>query len=160
MTTGETQTIAPVPPEDREEELKIPSFEEIFGTTTEDKTFKTLDREDKNSLRNRALAEFNALFKDELTGHISVTPSVKDAYDRLPESQKRSITLNEFAFNDYFKNRFLPDNNYTFEKTLPSDIVEAKSLINQYRAIGDDDKVKIIKQRLIDAGYDIRDYNL
>ena len=62
--------------------------------------------------------------KMNLTGDISVTPSVKDQYDRLPESQKRSITLNEFAFNDYFKNRFLPENNVAFEKTLPSDIVE------------------------------------
>jgi len=162
MASAETQAIAPVPPEDREEEAvdRLPSFEEIFGTTTEDKTFKNLDITEKNSLRNRALAEFNALFKDELTGDISVTPSVKDQYDRLPESQKRSVTLNEFAFNDFLKNRFLPQNNITFEKTLPADIVEAKSLINQYRAIGDEDTVKIIKQRLIDAGYDIRDYNL
>ena len=160
MTTGETQTVAPVPPEEDTTTTKLPSFEEIFGTTSEDRTFKSLDREDKVALRNRALSEFNALFKDELTGQISVTPSVKDAYDKLPDSQKRSITLNEFAFNDYFKNRFLPDNNYTFEKTLPSDIVEAKQLINQFRAEGDDEKVKIVKQRLIDAGYDIRDYNL
>jgi len=160
MTTGETQTVAPVPPEEDTTTTKLPSFEEIFGTTSEDRTFKSLDREDKVALRNRALSEFNALFKDELTGSISVTPSVKDAYDKLPDSQKRSITLNEFAFNDYFKNRFLPDNNYTFEKTLPSDIVEAKQLINQFRSEGDDDKVKIVKQRLIDAGYDIRDYNL
>ena len=160
MTTGETQTVAPVPPEEDTTTTKLPSFEEIFGTTSEDRTFKSLDREDKVALRNRALSEFNALFKDELTGQISVTPSVKDAYDKLPESQKRSITLNEFAFNDYFKNKFLPDNNYTFEKTLPSDIVEAKQLINQFRAEGDDEKVKIVKQRLIDAGYDIRDYNL
>ena len=67
MAPTETQAIAPVPPEDREEEAvdRLPSFEEIFGTTTEDKTFKSLDREE-NSLRNRALAEFNALFKDEL----------------------------------------------------------------------------------------------
>lgn len=160
MTTGETQTVAPVPPEEDTTTTKLPSFEEIFGTTSEDRTFKSLDREDKVALRNRALSEFNALFKDELTGQISVTPSVKDAYDKLPDSQKRSITLNEFAFNDYFKNRFLPDNNYTFEKTLPSDIVEAKQLINQFRAEGDDEKVKIVKQRLIDAGYDLRDYNL
>ena len=160
MTTGETQTVAPVPPEEDTTTTKLPSFEEIFGTTSEDRTFKSLDREDKVALRNRALSEFNALFKDELTGQISVTPSVKDAYDKLPDSQKRSITLNEFAFNDYFKNRFLPDNNYTFEKTLPSDIVEAKQLINQFRSEGDDEKVKIVKQRLIDAGYDIRDYNL
>ena len=160
MTTGETQTVAPVPPEEDTTTTKLPSFEEIFGTTSEDRTFKSLDREDKVALRNRALSEFNALFKDELTGQISVTPSVKDAYDKLPDSQKRSITLNEFAFNDYFKNRFLPDNNYTFEKTLPSDIVEAKQLINQFRSEGDDDKVKIVKQRLIDAGYDLRDYNL
>jgi uncharacterized protein (UPF0335 family) len=162
MAPTETQAVAPVPPEDREEEAvdRLPSFEEIFGTTTEDKTFKNLDITEKNSLRNRALAEFNALFKDELTGDISVTPSVKDQYDRLPESQKRSVTLNEFAFNDFLKNRFLPQNNITFEKTLPADIVEAKSLINQYRAIGDEYTVKIIKQRLINAGYDIRDYNL
>ena len=39
-------------------------------------------------------------------------------------------------------------------------LIRAKSLINQYRAIGDDETVKEIKQRLINAGYDIRDYNL
>ena len=160
MAPTAPEAVAPVPPEEDTTTTKLPSFEEIFGTTSEDRTFKSLDREDKVALRNRALSEFNALFKDELTGQISVTPSVKDAYDNLPDSQKKSITLNEFAFNDYFKNRFLPDNNYTFEKTLPSDIVEAKQLINQFRAEGDDEKVKIVKQRLIDAGYDIRDYNL
>jgi len=160
MTTAGTQTVAPVPPEEDTTTTRLPSFEEIFGTTTEDKTFKTLDITEKNSLRNRALSEFNALFKDELTGDISVTPSVEDQYKRLPESQKKSITLNEFAFNDYFKNRFLPENNISFQTTLPADIVDAKSLINQYRAIGDEDTVKVIKQRLIDAGYDIRDYNL
>jgi len=160
MAPTGTQAVAPVPPEEDTTTTKLPSFEEIFGTTSEDRTFKSLDREDKVALRNRALSEFNALFKDELTGDISVTPSVKDQYDRLPESQKRSITLNEFAFNDYFKNRFLPENNVAFEKTLPADIVEAKQLINQFRAEGDDEKVKIVKQRLIDAGYDIRDYNL
>jgi len=160
MTTGETQTVAPVPPEEDTTTTKLPSFEEIFGTTSEDRTFKSLDREDKVALRNRALSEFTAIFKDELTGDIKVAPAVQDAYNRLPESQKKSITLGEFAFDNYFKNKFLPDNNYTFEKTLPSDIVEAKQLINQFRAEGDDEKVKIVKQRLIDAGYDIRDYNL
>ena len=160
MAPTEIQAVAPVPPEEDTTTTKLPSFEEIFGTTSEDRIYKNLDREDQMSIRNRALSEFNALFKDELTGDISVTPSVKDQYDRLPESQKRSITLNEFAFNDYFKNRFLPENNYTFEKTLPADIVEAKQLINQFRSEGDDEKVKIVKQRLIDAGYDIRDYNL
>jgi hypothetical protein len=160
MTTGETQTVAPVPPEEDTTTTKLPSFEEIFGTTSEDRTFKSLDREDKVALRNRALSEFTAIFKDELTGDIKVAPAVQDAYNRLPESQKKSITLGEFAFDNYFKNKFLPDNNYTFEKTLPSDIVEAKQLINQFRAEGDDDKVKIVKQRLIDAGYDLRDYNL
>ena len=160
MTTGETQTVAPVPPEEDTTTTKLPSFEEIFGTTSEDRTFKSLDREDKVALRNRALSEFTAIFKDELTGDIKVAPAVQDVYNRLPESQKKSITLGEFAFDNYFKNKFLPDNNYTFEKTLPSDIVEAKQLINQFRAEGDDEKVKIVKQRLIDAGYDIRDYNL
>ena len=160
MAPAETQAVAPVPPEEDTTTTKLPSFEEIFGTTTEDKTFKTLDITEKNSLRNRALSEFNALFKDELTGDISVTPSVEDQYKRLPESQKKSITLNEFAFNDYFKNRFLPENNISFQTTLPADIVEAKQLINQFRSEGDDEKVKIVKQRLIDAGYDIRDYNL
>ena len=160
MAPTETQAVAPVPPEEDTTTTKLPSFEEIFGTTSEDRVYKNLDREDQIPIRTRALAEFTALFKDELTGDISVTPSVKDQYEKLPDAQKRSITLTEFAFNDYFKNRFLPENNYTFEKTLPADIVDAKQLINQYRSIGDEDTVKIIKQRLIDAGYDIRDYNL
>jgi hypothetical protein len=162
MVPAETQAVAPVPPEMAEDTTttKLPSFEEIFGTTSEDRVFKNLDREDQMPIRNRALSEFNALFRDELTGDVRVAPAVKDAYERLPEPQKRSITLSQFAFDNYFKNTFLPDNNYTFEKSLPADIVEAKQLINQFRSEGDDDKVKIVKQRLIDAGYDISDYNL
>jgi hypothetical protein len=162
MAPAETQAVAPVPPEMAEDTTttKLPSFAEIFGTTSEDRVFKDLDREDQMPIRNRALSEFNALFKDELTGDVRVAPAVKDAYERLPEPQKRSITLSQFAFDNYFKNTFLPDNNYTFEKSLPADIVEAKQLINQFRSEGDDEKVKIVKQRLIDAGYDISDYNL
>ena len=140
---------------------KLPTFEEIFGIERGvDKVYRDLEREDKVALSNRALAEFNSLFKDELTGAISVTPSVKDSYSRLSEDQKKSITLNEYAFDDFFRNRFLPKQGYTYEKTLPAEIVEAKQLINQYRSIGDDETVKIIKQRLIEAGFDIRDYNL
>jgi hypothetical protein len=160
MAPTGTQAVAPVPPEEDTTTAKLPSFAEIFGTTSEDRVFKNLSREDQMPIRNRALSEFNALFRDELTGDVRVAPAVKDAYDNLPEPQKRSITLSQFAFDNYFKNTFLPDNNYTFEKSLPADIVDAKQLINQYRAIGDEDTVKIIKQRLIDAGYDIRDYNL
>lgn len=162
MAPAETQAVAPVPPEIAEDTTttRLPSFAEIFGTTSEDRVFKNLDREDQMPIRNRALSEFNALFKDELTGDVRVAPAVKDAYERLPEPQKRSITLSQFAFDNYFKNTFLPDNNYTFEKSLPADIVEAKQLINQFRSEGDDEKVKIVKQRLIDAGYDISDYNL
>jgi len=160
MAPTGTQAVAPVPPEEDTTTAKLPSFAEIFGTTNEDRVFKNLSREDQMPIRNRALSEFNALFRDELTGDVRVAPAVKDAYDNLPEPQKRSITLSQFAFDNYFKNTFLPDNNYTFEKSLPADIVDAKQLINQYRAIGDEDTVKVIKQRLIDAGYDIRDYNL
>jgi len=160
MAPTGTQAVAPVPPEEDTTTTKLPSFAEIFGTTSEDRVFKNLSREDQMPIRNRALSEFNALFRDELTGDVRVAPAVKDAYDNLPEPQKRSITLSQFAFDNYFKNTFLPDNNYTFEKSLPADIVDAKQLINQYRAIGDEDTVKVIKQRLIDAGYDIRDYNL
>jgi len=160
MAPTGTQAVAPVPPEEDTTTAKLPSFAEIFGTTSEDRVFKNLSREDQMPIRNRALSEFNALFRDELTGDVRVAPAVKDAYDNLPEPQKRSVTLSQFAFDNYFKNTFLPDNNYTFEKSLPADIVDAKQLINQYRAIGDEDTVKIIKQRLIDAGYDIRDYNL
>jgi len=140
---------------------KLPTFEEIFGIERGvDKVYRDLGREDKVALSNRALAEFNSLFKDELTGAISVTPSVKERYNNLSEDQKKTKTLNEYAFDDFFRNRFLPKQGYTYEKTLPAEIVEAKQLINQYRSIGDDETVKIIKQRLIDAGFDTRDYNL
>jgi hypothetical protein len=162
MAPAETQAVAPVPPEMAEDTTttKLPSFAEIFGGQLDDRNYETLDREDKVALRNRALSEFNALFKDELSGSISITPSVKARYDKLTKLQKDRISENEFAFQDYFNNRFLPDNNYTSKKTIPADILEAKQLINQHRAAGDEDTVKVIKQRLIDAGYDIRDYNL
>jgi len=160
MAPTGTQAVAPVPPEEDTTTTKLPSFAEIFGTTSEDRVFKNLSREDQMPIRNRALSEFTALTKDPMTGVFDVAPAIKDAYNKLPDAQKKSITLSEFAFDNYFKNKFLPDNNYTFEKTLPADIVEAKQLINQFRSEGDDEKVKIVKQRLIDAGYDIRDYNL
>ena len=160
MVPAETQAVAPVPPEEDTTTTKLPSFEEIFGTTSEDRVFKDLDREDQMAIRNRALSEFTSLTKDPMSFDFEIAPAVKNAYNKLPDSQKKSITLSQFAFDNYFKNTFLPDNNYTFEKSLPADIVDAKQLINQYRSIGDEDTVKVIKQRLIDAGYDIRDYNL
>jgi hypothetical protein len=155
--------IAPVPPTAAEDTTttKLPSFEEIFGIESGvDRTYTSLGREDQMSLRTRALAEFNGIYKDELTGDTKIEPAVQEAYKNLPEAQQKSITIEQFAFDNFFKNRFLPSSGYTYTKTLPSDIVEAKALINQYRSIGDEDTVKIIKQRLINAGYDIRDYNL
>ena len=151
---------APAPTEDTTT-TKLPSFEDIFGVEEGvDRTYTSLGREDQMSLRTRALAEFNGIYKDELTGDTKIEPAVQEAYKNLPEAQQKSITVEQFAFDNFFKNRFLPSSGYTYTKTLPSDIVEAKALINQYRSIGDEDTVKIIKQRLIDAGYDIRDYNL
>ena len=84
MAPTAPEAVAPVPPEEDTTTTKLPSFEEIFGTTSEDRTFKSLDREDKVALRNRALSEFTAIFKDELTGKIKVAPAVQDAYNRLP----------------------------------------------------------------------------
>ena len=151
---------APAPTEDTTT-TKLPSFEEIFGVEQGvDRTYTSLKDSDQMSLRTRALAEFNAIYKDELTGDTKIPPAVQDAYKNLPETQQKSMTIEQFAFDNFFRNKFLPDSGFTYTKTLPSDIVEAKALINQYRSIGDEDTVKIIKQRLIDAGYDIRDYNL
>jgi hypothetical protein len=151
---------APAPTEDTTT-TKLPSFEEIFGVEQGvDRTYTSLKDSDQMSLRTRALAEFNAIYKDELTGDTKIPPAIQEAYKNLPEAQQKSLTVEQFAFDNFFRNKFLPDSGFTYTKTLPSDIVEAKALINQYRSIGDEDTVKIIKQRLIDAGYDIRDYNL
>jgi hypothetical protein len=79
--------------------------------------------------------DFGRMARGVATGYLSAKIANTEANDRLkediikqagdnfynttlPEFQKRSITLTEFAFNDYFKNRFLPENNYTFEKRI------------------------------------------
>lgn len=165
VPTGMAEGIAPVPPtpevtKDIQVE-KLPSFEEIFGVESGvDKQFMSMDREDKAAIENRALSEFKAIYSDTLTGDISVPENYKKDYQKLSDEQKGSLPIEQYTYNRWFEEQYLPSKGYTYQKTLPSDIVEAKSLINQYRAIGDDETVKEIKQRLINAGYDIRDYNL
>jgi hypothetical protein len=100
MAPAETQAVAPVPPEMAEDTTttKLPSFAEIFGTTSEDRVFKDLSREDQMPIRNRALSEFNALFRDELTGDVRVAPAVKDAYDKFTRATEKICNIKSVCF--------------------------------------------------------------
>ena len=141
MAPTAPEAVAPVPPEEDTTTTKLPSFEEIFGTTTEDKTFKTLDITEKNSLRNRALSEFNALFKDdtlnEVSGMRTLQKGYREDYNNLPDAEKRTMTLNEYSRERYFREKYLPQQGLTYsgaQAAEPSFVTAARYTIGLLKA--------------------------
>jgi len=142
-------------------EIPLPSYAEIFGDTDKAETvYLKMDREDKVAIKKLSNTEFKNKFEDDVTGIFTVPQIYKEGYDSLSDEQKKQETLISYAQDRYFKEKFLPEQGYSYTTPLPQDIIEASSLINYYNSIGDDKMVNEIKIRLKNAGYDLKDYNL
>ena len=114
--------------------------------------FMALPINEKRQLRSDARSEFDALARDKNTKRFK--DSFADGYD----PDKHGPNKDEYAFNKYFRNNYLPKV-YSIPFKSPgrfeedSRVNQAQDAINRARAIGDEQAVENIKNQLrIDLG--------
>ena len=114
--------------------------------------FMALPINEKRQLRSDARSEFDALARDKNTKRFK--DSFADGYD----PDKHGPNKDEYAFNKYFRNNYLPKV-YSIPFKSPgrfeedSRVNKAQDAINRARAIGDEQAVEDIKNQLrIDLG--------
>ena len=150
-----------VPEKTETKEIPLPTYEEIFGDTTKaENVFLKMDSKTKTSIRKASNTEFDQNFETKLTGYVDVPEIYEDAYKALPEAEKKKVTEESYARKRYFEEVYLPSQGYSYAPPPPEDITKARTLIDYYNSIGDDNMVQEIKKRLINEGYDLTDYNL
>ena len=151
-----------VPEKTETKEIPLPTYEEIFGDTTKAETvYLKMDSTTKKRYQDMAGKIFDR-DKDALTGDFAVAKGYIDDYKAGIEDGTISnkTTRNQYIYNRWFEEQFLPNEGISYRTPVPQDIVDASTLINYYNSIGDDTTVTEIKKRLKDKGYDLTDYNL
>jgi len=155
--------IAPVPPSAAEDTTttKLPSFEEIFGDTSESAvdTYMSLPEEDKTRIIDDADREFKNLFINPVSGALQNIPEkYKDDYNKLTDEEQKQQSFFVYTKNRYFREEFLPKMyGITYE---PRAVKNARDAINHQRSIGNEEGVVEAKNILRSLGYDPADYNL
>ena len=151
-----------VPEKTETKEISLPTYEEIFGDTTKaESVYLKMDSTTKKRYQDMAGKIFDR-DKDALTGDFAVAKGYIDDYKAGIEDGTISnkTTRNQYIYNRWFEEQFLPNEGISYRTPVPQDIVDASTLINYYNSIGDDTTVTEIKKRLKDKGYDLTDYNL
>ena len=151
---------APAPTEDTTT-TKLPSFEEIFGDTTQSAidTFISLPAEDKTRIIDDADREFKNLFINPVSGSLQNIPEgYRNDYDKLSDEEKKQKSFFVYVKDRHFQEQFLPKMyGITYE---PKAVMDARNAINYQRSIGNDEGVSEAKSILRSLGYDPADYNL
>jgi len=151
-----------VPEKTETKEISLPTYEEIFGDADKAETiYLKMDSTTKKRYQDMAGKIFDR-DKDALTGDFAVAQGYIDDYKAGIEDGTISnkTTRNQYIYNRWFEEQFLPNEGISYRTPVPQDIVDASTLINYYNSIGDDTTVTEIKKRLKDKGYDLTDYNL
>ena len=133
---------APAPTEDTTT-TKLPTFEEIFGDTTDSATvFLKMKPEDQVRLQKLSNDQFKADTLNEVSGMRRLQESYTERYNNLDEAEQKRKTLNQFARERYFEEVFLPDQglSYSGAKQMEPEIVTAaRYTISILRANNPDD---------------------
>jgi len=165
----EGSQVGPVVTEDipeKTETAKLPSYAEIFGDTSASETnFFNLDPDLKEKLQGQSDQQYKTIFTDKVTGMAEHPKEYEEAYDNLPDSEKNKQTLQQYSYNRYFRERYLPEFGLTYgnvssKVSEPRDIQEARYLINDYKSNNQEDKIGEVRKRLTEAGYDLTKYSL
>ena len=109
--------------------------------------FTALPINEKRQLRSDARSEFDALARDKNTKRF------KDSFAEGYDPDKHGPNKDEYAFNNYFRNNYLPKvYNIPFKSAgrfeEDSRVNLAQDAINRARAAGNDDAVEAIKDQL------------
>ena len=164
MTTGETQTVAPVPPEEDTTTTKLPTFAEIFGDTKDsDNIYLNMDREDAIAYKKLSNDQFEKDTLNNISGMRTLQEGYKEDYKNLSDEEKRNTTLVEYSRERYFRERFLPSQGLSYSKPEPQAVTQAKYTINILRAADPNDpRIEDVKNdlRQILGTNNLSDYGL
>ena len=125
-------------------ELDLPSLSSSAKSFND---FTALPINEKRQLRSDARSEFDALARDKNTKRF------KDSFAEGYNPDKDGPNKDEYAFNNYFRNNYLPKV-YNIPFKSPGRFEEdsrvnlAQDAINRARAAGDEEAVEAIKQQL------------
>ena len=150
---------APAPTEDTTT-TKLPSFEEIFGDTTEAvDSYMSLSEENKTRIIDDADREFKNLFINPVSGSLQNIPEgYRNEYDKLSDEEKKQKSFFIYVKDRHFKEQFLPKMYGIIYE--PKAVMDARNAINYQRSIGNDEGISEAKSILRSLGYDPADYNL
>ena len=130
-------------------ELQLPA---LSDTPKSFNDFMALPINEKRQLRSDARSEFDALARDKNTKRF------KDSFAEGYNPDRDGPNKDEYAFNNYFRNNYLPKV-YSIPFKSPgrfeedSRVNQAQDAINRARAAGDEQAVEAIKNQLrIDLG--------
>jgi len=153
-------------PEKRElKTTALPTYEEIFGDGKEkmESNFFALTPSKRKELQGQSDQQYKTIYTNKITGMTEHPQTYKDDYDALSDKEQDSQTLQQYSYNRYFRERYLPETGLTYgttSATEPRDIQEARFLINDYKSNNREDEIPEIKKRLKEAGYDLTKYSL
>ena len=157
ITTPSTQ-VGPVVTEAKTEtrEIPLPTYAEIFGDGTEkqETNFFALDLADREKLQGQSDQQYKTIFTNKVTGLVEHPKAYEEAYKNLPDDQKNKQTLQQYSYNRYFRERYLPESGFTYgtvseEPKENSFVTAARYTINILKANDPDDpNIEIIKADL------------
>ena len=144
-------------PEKREmKTTKLPTYEEIFGDGKEkqETNFFALELDDREKLQGQSDQQYKTIFTNKVTGIVEHPKAYEEAYDNLPDSEKDKQTLQQYSYNKYFRERYLPETGLTYgtaseQPKEDSNVTAARYTINILKANDPDDpNIEIIKADL------------
>ena len=145
----------------------LPTYEEIFGDGKEkqETNFFALELDDRKKLQGQSNQQYKTIFTNSATGLIDHPVKYEKEYKDLPDDQKEGMTLSQYSYNRYFREKYLPDTGKTYgtasaQTSEPPEIAKGRLYINMYKANGDDAMVEEVKNRLKNAGFDLTKYSL
>ena len=112
IKTMDTKETREVPVESKAS--KLPTYEEIFGDATTSNNFFDLDLADREKLQGQSDQQYKTIFTNKLTGVTEHPKAYEEAYNNLPDNEKNKQTLQQYSYNRYFRERYLPESGFTY----------------------------------------------
>jgi hypothetical protein len=110
------QVTEAVPEKTEMKTTALPTYEEIFGDGKEkmESNFFALDPDLREKLQGQSDQQYKTIYENKITGMTEHPQTYKDNYDALSDKEKDSQTLQQYSYNRYFRERYLPETGYTY----------------------------------------------
>jgi len=113
------QVTEAVPEKTEMKTTALPTYEQIFGDGKEkiESNFFALDLADREKLQGQSDQQYKTIYTNKITGMTEHPQTYRDNYDALPDSEQDKQTLQQYSYNRYFRERYLPETGLTYGTT-------------------------------------------